>query len=718
MFIRVLLPLPFDTPFDYAVPGDMAPGFLDYVRVPFGKRQMVGVVWENHPQGRPHKNLKPLLETIAFPPLSLLSHTFLPWVADYTLSPLGLMLKMALGGQKKFALPPLETQGNSEQCPLGGSQPGVYLSQDQKEAVTTIQQRWYPARLHPPHSPLPHSIHPFESEKGPENEKGPGVFLLDGVTGSGKTEVYFELIKTALNHGQQSLVLLPEIALSTQWIHRFQDRFGVMPTLWHSSLTPAQRQQHWTHIATGKARIIVGARSALFLPYKNLGLLVVDEEHDTAYKQEEKVIYNARDMAVVLGNLGKFPVILVSATPCLETLENCQKGKYISLPLSSRHGSATLPNVQLLDMRQQHQEKQSPFENRKKPNESSQSPLQAHAQETFSSTKARASSWLSPTLVCALEATLGRGEQALLFLNRRGYASVTLCGSCGERVSCPYCTACLVEHRSKNHLLCHHCGHSIKTPTTCVICGASGSLKACGPGVERLCEDVETLFPQYTYAMVTSDQSAHPKKLRETLQAFHDHKIDLLMGTQILAKGFHFPHLTLVGIVDADLGLSGTDLRASERTYQILHQVGGRAGREHKPGTVLVQTYQPHHPLFQALQAHDRESFTEQERTLRKTMGMPPYGRLAALIVSSANTKHLDQSLDLISRTRPSLDSIDIWGPAPAPLSLLRGKKRWRYLIKAPLGIKLQPLLRSWLGPLKFPHTVKVQIDIDPYSFL
>lgn len=662
-FVRVLVPLPFHQPFDYTVSSAEPMMIGDYVRVPFGKKEYIGVVWEVVFDQSPHPKTKDILEKIPLKRFPQKSMDFLKWVAAYTLTPLGLLLKMALSVPAAFDLIKKKISEEEEKIPLLTP---VSLSYDQTQAVQSISQVI--------------------------QKRGYKTFLLDGVTGSGKTEVYFQAMSQILEKKDQALVLLPEISLSAQWLERFEKRFGVAPTVWHSSLTPARRRDNWRAISQGKAKVIIGARSALFLPYHKLGLIVVDEEHDSSYKQEEVVIYNARDMAVSRGNIEKIPVILASATPSLESLENASSGKYVHLKLPSRHGNALFPEVILIDMRQK--------------NKKSSLPVKEGIR------------WISPSLLQALEETLSRKEQALLFLNRRGYAPMTLCGACGERISCPYCTTWLVEHKIKSHMTCHQCGHTVPPITHCSHCGESDTLIPCGPGVERVSEELTRVIPPCRHRIVASDVIHSLKIMEEITNQFQNHEIDVLIGTQMLAKGFHFPNLTLVGVIDADLGLSGSDLRASEKTYQLLHQVGGRAGREDKPGRVFLQTYQPDHPLFAALQSHERDSFLEEEMICRRLSGMPPYGRLAALIVSGANLLQLRESLQTLNSKIPYLKDVEVWGPAPAPLSLLRGKHRWRYLLKTPKEAKIQTIVQEWLKDISLPRAVTLRVDIDPYSFL
>ena len=512
-----------------------------------------------------------------------------------------------------------------------------------------------------------------------------GVTLLDGVTGSGKTEVYLEAVAACLEAGRQALVLLPEIALSSQWLERFERRFGVAPAVWHSDLGSRTRRVTWRAVAEGLAPVVVGARSALFLPFPDLGLIVVDEEHETAFKQEDGVVYHARDMAVVRARLSDAPAVLVSATPSLETLANVEAGRYRQVTLEARHGGASLPAVEGVDLRE------------------------------FPPERGR---FLSPRLIAAVEETFARGEQAMLFLNRRGYAPLTLCRTCGHRMQCPNCTAWLVEHRARRTLACHHCGHNETIPPTCPSCAAEHSLVPIGPGVERITEEAEAVFPEARRLVMASDTLTGPNAAAEAAHRIEQREVDLIIGTQIVAKGWHFPHLTLVGVVDADLGLAGGDLRAAERTVQLLHQVAGRAGRAEAPGRVLLQTFSPEHPVMQALIEGDLAGFMATEAEIRRPGGWPPYGRLAALIISADTAAAADELARDVGRAAPRGDGVTVLGPAPAPFAILRGRHRRRLLLKTRRDVAVQPILREWLALVRATGTARIDVDVDPVSFL
>ena len=724
--VSVLLPLPLDGAYDYRVPAEMALAPGDFVAVPLGSRAAIGVVWDTPPGDVAETKLKPIREKLDAPPLPRELRRFVEWVASYTLTPPGAVLRMAMSVSEALEPPRL---------PLGWTISGAgraMLTAEEQGALTLMRRRVLEIARDAP--PLPAKelarlagcgtgvVQGLERlgllEKVPiaaraepeapdwrrdglalsrEQEAAAAalaeavragdfsVTLLDGVTGSGKTEVYFQAVAAALEAGRQALVLLPEIALGVQWLDRFRRRFGVEPAQWHSDLSQAERRHTWRRVAEGRVPVVVGARSALFLPFPDLGLLVVDEEHDLSFKQEDGVIYHARDMGVVRGSLAKFPVVLVSATPSLETVVNVEQGRYRRLHLPERHGAAQVPEVQAIDMRRQKLERQR---------------------------------FLAPPLAAALAATLEAGEQAMLFLNRRGYAPLTLCRTCGHRFQCPNCTSWLVEHRFVRQLQCHHCGHLEPVPEYCPSCGDAGSLAPCGPGVERLAEEVTARFPKARLAVVASDTLTGPRAVAELVRGVEEHAIDVLIGTQVMAKGHHFPLLTLVGVVDADLGLGGGDLRAAERTFQLLHPVAGRAGRAERPGQVFLQTYMPEHPVMRALVANDRDRFLAAESDERRRHGWPPFGRLAALILSAPDDETVDFAARAFARSAPHLRGVEILGPAPAPLAVLRGRHRRRFLLKADRGVNVQATLRAWLAPVKVPSTVRVQIDIDPYSFL
>ena len=717
--VRVLLPLPLGGAYDYRVPrdfGDLAEGA--FVRVPLGTRQTVGVVWGEAEGGFSPAKLKDVIARYDCPPLGAELRRLIDWVAAYTVAPPGAVLRMAMSVREALQpAPPRIAYRATGETPerltehrrralavaaAGPPRPKTELAREAAVSPSVIDGLIAAAALEPmrlagastvlataPGATAP-KLSPAQTAAATTLSQavargGFGATLLDGVTGAGKTEVYFEAIAAALAAGRQALVLLPEIALTAQWLERFSARFGARPAEWHSDVRRAAKRDVWRATAEGRAKIVVGARSALFLPFADLGLIVVDEEQDAAYKQEDGVVYNARDMAVVRARLAQVPIVLASATPSLETVVNAEAGRYAKVHLPERHGLARLPEIAAVDMRVE-------------------PPPRGH--------------WLSPSLAAALGETLAAGEQAMLFLNRRGYAPLTLCRACGHRLECPNCSAWLVEHRLAGRLQCHHCGHTRALPESCPECGAHDRLAACGPGVERLSDEVAELAPHARAAIVASDTLRGPGAAEAVIRRVTGHEIDVLIGTQVVAKGHNFPLLTLVGVVDADLGLGGGDLRAMERTYQLLHQVAGRAGRAGRPGRVLLQTYMPEHPVMAALVSGDRDAFLAREAAARRDQAMPPFGRLAALIVSGADEAKVTAVARALGRAAPSGGGLRVLGPAPAPLSLLRGRHRQRLLLKTARSVKIQDPLRAWLAKVKVPSSVRVQVDVDPYSFL
>ncbi|MDD5587187.1 MAG: primosomal protein N' [Alphaproteobacteria bacterium] len=652
--LRILVPLPVAEGFDYLAP-EGVPALGSLVEVPVGSKKMIGAVWGKGDGSIPHSKLKSIGHALDLPPLPDVTRRFVDWVAHYTVTPPGAILKMVFGGRLRPA---------KDKDRLDFPQPDP----DHQSPDLTSEQR-----------------------KAAEHLKAcvkDGVFsvtLLDGVTGSGKTEVYCEALATALRQGRQALVLLPEIAMTAALIDRLAARFGVRPVEWHSELTEKQRRLNWNAIARGEARFVLGARSALFLPYPDLGLIVVDEEHEAAYKQEDGVIYHGRDMAVVRAQLGGIPVILASATPSLETMHNVQKKKYHHAVLRERFGNATMPDIKLVDLRQE---------------------------------KMPAQNFISAPLLEALQQTFAQGQQAMLFLNRRGYAPLTLCRACGHRLKCPHCTSWLIEHKHSKRLHCHHCDYSVYLPKACPHCHVEGRLAACGPGVERIAEEVKLRLPDARFAIMASDTLSGPKQAQELIKQMEDRSLDLLIGTQIMAKGYHFPRLTLVGVIDADLGLSGGDPRTTERTFQLLQQVAGRSGRAGDEGRVLLQTTSPEHPVMKALVKGDRDAFMAAEMKERSAYHLPPFSRLACITLSGKNTRQVIEAANAVAAAAPRLDGLRVLGPAPAPFAVLRGRHRHRLLVQARRTANVSAILRAWLTPFKLPRAIRVQVDVDPYSFL
>ena len=722
--VPVLLPVALDQTYDYLLPADLQVGPGAFVLVPFGPQNRIGVVWDT-PCGDPGKaipdrKLKTITAHLAeVPPLPIISLRFAEWVARYTLSPLGMVVRMMMGSSAVFepGKPRFGVSRNSEARDPARMTPARKRALDiaadglvrAKSALAaeaqcstgvidglvesgTLVEVAVPERRFPTpnatFTKVEFSDHQARAAHA-MRAAADGAFsvtLLDGVTGSGKTEVYFEAVARTIERGSQALIMLPEIALTSQFMDRFKARFGCSPVEWHSALSSPERARAWRAAATGEARVVVGARSALFLPYKELGLIVVDEEHDGSFKQEDRVHYQARDMAVVRASVGKLAIILSSATPSIESHVNARAGRYRSVALPGRYSGAELPDVVAIDMRK---------------------------------TPPEAGSWLAPTLVTAIDETLAKRQQALLFLNRRGYAPLTLCRSCGHRFDCPQCTAWLVEHRYRSRLNCHHCGFSLPLPEKCPKCGEPDVLVACGPGIERIAEEVRVRFPTARLALLSSDLVPSLTEMREIIKTIEAGEADIIIGTQMVAKGHHFPQLATVGVVDGDLGLGTADPRAAERTFQLLHQVTGRAGRVLTTGRGFVQTYMPEHPAMQAIVTGDRDMFLETEIRQRQAGLLPPYGRLAAIVVSARDKDLAQLYARDVARRAPPAQRIEVLGPAEAPIAVIRGRHRWRLLVKAPRELDVQAYLRAWLDALpKPPSDLRLSVDIDPYNFL
>lgn len=718
--VDVLAPLALDRAYSYRVPAGMELNVGDVVAVPLGAQEIVAVVWAENPNPDPrlHNRLKDVGEKLDYPALRPELRSFVDWVSSYTLSSRGMVMRMALrmgelGPERlrvgvRLAGPPpkrmtparsrvmsLMSDGllrlKSEAAGEAGVSVGVInglVDEGTLEAVTFPPE---PAARQPDPDFAPPDF-TGEQAKAAERMRELAaadkyqVALIDGVTGSGKTEVYFEAVAETIRRGRQALILMPEIALTGQFLDRFSVRFGERPAEWHSELGSRKRARNWLAVAENKAQVVVGARSALFLPYADLGLIVVDEEHDQAYKQEDGVHYHARDMAVVRGHLAKIPVILSSATPAVETEVNARKGRYTRVPLPVRFGGAQMPHIEAIDLT-----REGPPRGR----------------------------FIAPRLAEAVKIAIERGEQALLFLNRRGYAPLTLCRACGHRFACSTCDSWLVDHRFRQRLVCHHCGFSMPRPKVCPQCSAEDSLVACGPGVERLEEEVAALFPDARCMVLSSDLITSIEKMREELSAVADGRVDIVIGTQLVAKGHHFPRLNLVGVIDADLGLGNGDPRAAERTFQLLNQVIGRAGREQGQGTGYLQTHQPNHPVMQALVACDREAFYESEIAAREATHYPPFGRLASVIVSAGDRPTAEGFAKKLASFAPRDEHVLVLGPAEAPLAVVRGRHRFRLLVKSARGFDLSAYMRDWMAAApKVKGNLKLEVDIDPQSFL
>ncbi|MEL6478607.1 MAG: primosomal protein N' [Pseudomonadota bacterium] len=720
--VRVMLPAPFDGPLDYAVPDGMSVGPGDFVQVELGARLVTGVVWGAGAGGVDPARLKLVTRRYAVPPMRAEMRRFLERAAKYTMTPPGQMVRMAtrvpdlgqdaptrrvwsLTGQVPERMTPARARviavlkahggmglGSAELIEMAATSAAVVKGLAEAGALEASD-----LPRDPPFTPL------FGQRKGDHLSPGQDAaadvlrsdvaaetfqaILLRGVTGSGKTEVYLEAVAECIAQGRQALVLVPEVALTPGFLARVETRFGARPGEWHHGVAGPERRRVWHGVAEGRAQLVVGARSALFLPFQDLGLIVVDEEHETSFKQEDNILYHARDMAVLRAAEERAVIVLASATPSLESWANAEAGKYKRLDLPERFGAAVMPDIRLIDLRTD-----DPGRNR----------------------------WISEPLVQAARARLSRGEQVLFFLNRRGYAPLTRCLACGHNYGCPHCDACLVTHRFRGHLLCHQCGHTEAMPSSCPACGRDDRISVIGPGVERLAEEAGDLFKGARIEVLSSDLAESPAELKTRLAAIAAGEADIIIGTQMVAKGHNFPLLTLVGVIDADMGLTGGDLRAAERTFQILHQVAGRAGRADKPGVAMIQTASPDHDVMRAILSSEAESFWQAEAEIRQSAAMPPYGRLAGIILSGTDEPLVWETANALAGQAGLLAvaGIDLFGPAPAPFARVRGRHRVRLLAKAPKGAPLQKALKRWRGSVKISAKVRVVLDIDPQSFL
>ena len=718
--VGILTTQPLDRLLDYKAPEGGCPVGA-FVEVPLGPRKVLGVVWGRGRGDFDPSKVRAVIRVLDAAPMRDEMRNFLEKAAQYTLTPMPAMLRLAtrspglgdppsmrkiyrLGEGQPDRLTParskvlavLEDYGGlafalKELAEMAGVGPSVVKGLLPSGAVWEED-----SPRDAPYPPLDPGLAGKDLTKDQATGAAKlragvasgtyGATLLRGVTGSGKTEVYLEAVAECLAKGRQALVLLPEIALTAEFLTRVEARFGAKPAEWHSGVTMTERRRVWRMVGDGHAQLIVGARSALFLPYRNLGLIVVDEEHDTSYKQEDGVLYNARDMAVLRAFGCDARVVLASATPSLESWANVEASKYDRIDLTARFGAAVLPDMAAIDMRVE---------------------------------DLPGNRWISPTLATAVNARIDRGEQALLFLNRRGYAPVTICRACGHQIGCTECDARMVEHRFLKRLMCHQCGATTPMPTVCPSCGAEDKLAPVGPGVERLAEEAATLFPDARIAVLSSDLYGTARQLKAQIEEIADRGADLIIGTQLVAKGHNFPLLTLVGVIDADLGLQGSDLRAAERTFQLVRQVAGRAGRADVPGEALVQTFQPEHPVIRAILGGDEEAFWTAEAAERKAAGVPPYGRMAGIVLSSPDVQAVfDLGADLARLDAPLRRiGAQVFGPAPAPIARIRGRHRVRLLVKAEKTAPLQQALSDWVSQVRLKADLRLSIDIDPQSF-
>jgi primosomal protein N' (replication factor Y) len=714
--VGVVTTQPLDRMLDYKAPeGGCHLGA--FVEVPLGPRKVLGVVWGPGKGDYDYSKIRSVIRILDVPPMRDEMHDFLTRAGAYTLTPLSAMVRLATrspGLGDPPAMRKIFRMGTGEVDRMTPAREKVLavleefgglsftlkeLAEQAGVGTSVVKGLAAQGAVREEDSPrdLPFSkLDPSRPSKELTEDQAAAVLALDregysttllkGVTGSGKTEVYLEAVAACLRRGRQALVLLPEIALTSEFLTRVEERFGARPAEWHSGVTMTERRRVWRMVADGGAELVVGARSALFLPYRDLGLIVVDEEHDSSYKQEEGVLYNARDMTVLRASLCGAQVVLASATPSLETWANAEAGKYARVELTSRFGDAVLPEMRAIDMRNE---------------------------------DLPGSRWVSPTLQKEITKRIELGEQSLVFLNRRGYAPMTLCRACGHQIVCEHCDARMVEHRFLKRLMCHQCGETKPMPTACPSCEAEDRLAPIGPGVERMGEELAELFPDARVVVLSSDLYGTSRELKAHIEAIAEGDADIIIGTQLVAKGHNFPHLTLVGVIDADLGLQGSDLRAAEKTFQLMRQVAGRAGRAEKRGVALMQTFQPEHPVITSILNGDEEAFWRAEAAEREQAGMPPYGRMAGVILSGPEVGPVFDLGNALARNDGALKRVgaQVYGPAPAPIARIRGRHRVRLLVKAPKGVALQSALSEWIRPVRLKGDLRLQIDIDPQSF-
>ncbi|UWP98919.1 primosomal protein N' [Aliiroseovarius crassostreae] len=718
--VGVLTTQPLDRILTYRAPeGGCVQGA--YVEVPLGPRKVLGVVWGAGEGGFDAAKLRKVTKVIDVAPMRLEMVQFLTRVGDYTITPMNHMLRLATRAPGLMDPPSMRkvlrasgfrpnrlTDARAKVLAAMDDNPGAAFTQAELAGLADVSASVVKGMVKlgalreedaPRDLPYPF-LDPLKPGKTLTEDQAAaarqlcdgvtsgryGTTLLRGVTGAGKTEVYMEAVAACLKKGRQALVLLPEIALTAEFLKRVEERFGARPAEWHSGVTMTERRRCWRMVGEGEAQLVVGARSALFLPFRDLGLIIVDEEHDNSYKQEDGVLYSARDMAVLRASIVEAQVVLASATPSLETWANCEAGKYNRIDLTSRYGPAVLPEMRAIDMRS----------------------------EALAS-----NSWISPALRGAVTRRLAKGEQSLLFINRRGYAPVTICRACGHQIGCDHCDARMVEHRFQKRLVCHQCGETKPMPEVCPDCEVEGKLAPVGPGVERLAEEVTATFPEARIAVLSSDLFGSARALKAEIERIAAGDADIIIGTQLVAKGHNFPKLTLVGVIDADLGLQGSDLRAAERSFQLIRQVAGRAGRSEARGTALLQTFQPEHPVIRAILSGDEEKFWSAEAGERRHAGVPPYGRMAGIVLSSTDVQAVfDLGAEMARRTQPLQEiGAQLYGPAPAPIARVRGRHRVRLLIKAEKTAPIQNAIRKWLTQFPVKGDLRIQVDIDPQSF-
>ena len=650
MKVPILLPKVFNHPFTYETSLKLKLG--DYVEVPFGNSKTVGVVWDDFEKNQFKKfKTKKVIKKLNLPNLNKKMVKFINWFSEYNIIPKGMALKLSLSSNDILEkLPEDELKNFSNHH----KKKEFELTKSQEESLKRLEKKNNEFRVH----------------------------VVQGVTGSGKTIVYFHAIKKILERSKQCLILLPEIGLISQFEKKFTEFFGFNPAVWHSGITPRKRKIIWSGVVNNKLKVVIGARSSLFLPFKNLGLIVVDEEHDQSFKQDEGVIYNARDMAISRAYFENFPINLVTSIPSLETFNNIKKGKFSVSKISERFKKASLPNYEIINLNK---------------------------------TKLEPNSWLSKEIIEKVKLHLSKNDQILFFVNRRGFSPNVFCKKCLKIFSCPNCSINMVYHKTKEILLCHYCGYKSKINTECKD-NKSCDLVFYGPGVERIAEEVKKKFPTKNQLIFSSD-TMNKKNSKDLLKQIVDNNIQILVGTQLISKGFHFPHLNCIVVVDIDLNSQGHDLRGTEKNLQLYHQLSGRAGRAGKPATVYFQTYNLNKNMITDITNDNPEIFLEKELQLRKLNGLPPFQRFISLIITGLNEKKTEQEANRFKIYIEKILDGKVLGPVNSPIFRIRKKFRVRLLIRSKKTLKIQKKLAFLISNFKFLNGIKLTVDVDPINF-
>ena len=652
MKIPVLFPKIFDYPFTYKSEISETLNSGDFVKAPFGSSEITGVVWPYEQKTEKKFKIKKISKKINVKNLNPSMIEFISWFSKYNLVPLGMSLKMCLLNKDV-----VEKDFNKEfgKFKIKKNKNFFLLNTEQKRSLT------------------------FMRSIGDNYN----VTVLEGVAGSGKTLVYFERVKDLINKGFQALILLPEIALTNQFSRRFQEFFGAEPAIWHSGTTKKNKSIIWKGITEGKIKIVIGARSSLFLPFKNLGIIVVDEEHDVSYKQDEGVSYNARDMAITRASLENIPINLVTSIPSIETYNNIVNKKYHITKLEKRYREASLPNIEIINLHSEVLNK---------------------------------GSWIANKTISKVDQYLDKGDQVLFFLNRRGYAPFVICKKCGYKFECPNCAVNLNFHKKFNKLLCHYCGHKSSLSRVCKD-NKKCDLLFCGPGVERIFSELEKIYPNKKIEIFSSDTLKKNKITNTLLKKVEKKKIDILVGTQLLSKGFHFPKLNCIVVVDCDFSSHGYDLRSAEKNIQLYHQLAGRAGRESNTSTIYFQTYTPDDEVLLNISKNDPHAFLQKELLLRKEKKLPPFYRLISLIISGKNERLIMKFAISVKSKLPKINEVNVLGPVLAPITKLKKKYRCRILIRYPKNLFIQKYLSKSLNKIKIASGIKLEVDVDPINF-